>query len=260
LIFSIFDLFSGIIATARNISSTYGFIGLWRGLGPTILRVFFGAGIYFSSIHLISDLLTQKQAKNKTTTTSSFLSGFLGRTVAAAAMSPVSIVKTRMEFVDKSSLPFKNTFSGILYIWKNEGIRNLYIGLIPTLIRDAPFSGIYYTFYNSFKGMMESELSQSIIPFSPVRNFLVGISAGAIATMITQPADVIRTRMQLSSTHEKSLNGFQLLVKTSKHLIQTEGFSGLFIGGVARITKRAVSTAITWTIFEEFLKISRIKS
>jgi solute carrier family 25 protein 38 len=127
----------------------------------------------------------------------------------------------------------------------------LYIGLIPTLIRDAPFSGIYYTFYSYFKSLIETDFFQALIPISPVRNFLVGISAGAIATMITQPADVIRTRMQLSSTHERSLNGFQLLVKTSKHLIQTEGFAGLFIGGVARVTKRAVSTAITWTIFEE---------
>lgn len=121
---------------------------------------------------------------------------------------------------------YKGMISGLNVIYKAEGPRGLCRGLIPTLFRDAPFSGLYLMFYSQIKqsfpeGMQNNEtdsinsinnLELCHIKFmfcfsfkldwlegnaaSPL-HFTCGIVAGILASLVTQPADVIKTKMQL---------------------------------------------------------------
>ena len=83
----------------------------------------------------------------------SFLAGFIARTLAATLLSPVAVVKTRMEWAGKGTLPYRSTLGGLVHIAKAEGVGALYAGLIPTLVRDSPFSGMYYMIYSKLKEM-----------------------------------------------------------------------------------------------------------
>lgn len=179
--------FSGPIRTARALVAEHGAASLWRGLGPTIARVFFGAGIYFSSIHALSDALKsvgasegsggggteraqfrgegggagtsgppvapQPQQGALSDTARAFIAGFTARTLAATLLSPIAVVKTRMEWTAREALPYRTTAGGVAHIARAEGISALYAGLIPTLARDSPFSGVYYTIYSKLKAM-----------------------------------------------------------------------------------------------------------
>lgn len=85
------------------------------------------------------------------------------------------------------------------------------------------------------------------------RNFGAAALAASIATVLTQPADVIRTRLQLGGMPPgtRAWQAGTVLVRGLLAVAAAEGPRALFVGGIARIAKRALSTALTWTLFEE---------
>merc|ERR1712096_387959 len=75
-------------------------------------------------------------------------------------------------------------------ILAQEGARGLVVGLVPTIARDAPYSGLYLMFYTKLKYLVAFHDKQ-------FPNFLCGLLAGALATTLVQPADVVKTHLQL---------------------------------------------------------------
>ena len=62
-------------------------------------------------------------------------------------------------------------------------------------------------------------------------NFASGAAAAVVATLATQPADVIRTRMQLVAANGRHLGP----VKTLQVAMQTGGASALLVGALPRV-------------------------
>ena len=94
---------------------------------------------------------------------------------------------------------------------REGGFRSLWKGLIPTLWRDVPFSGIYWMAYEYYKDSfirqmlateakdIETYNNDNIGSFSLFKaSFMSGAVSGGIATIITQPFDVLKTRRQAS--------------------------------------------------------------
>ena len=117
-----------------------GVLGLWRGLLPSLLRTVPGVGLYFGTAHSLRSHISTKDAST------SLMIGFVSRSVACTAMIPVTVIKLRTE-----SNCQKLIATGFSDIYKMEGIRGLTRGLLPTILRDAPFSGIYMMLYDSIK-------------------------------------------------------------------------------------------------------------
>ncbi|KJE96880.1 hypothetical protein CAOG_010061 [Capsaspora owczarzaki ATCC 30864] len=77
----------------------------------------------------------------------------------------------------------------------------------------------------------------------PLTNLASGLWAGFLATTATHPPDVIRARMQLYP--EQYPTFFSSLSKID------EGVAGLARGIVPRVLRKSITTAVTWTIYEE---------
>ena len=72
--------------------------------------------------------------------------------------------------------------------------RSIYKGMIPTLLRDVPFSGLYWYLYEKNKKYFEGNFdSKTLNPFFV--NFLSGATAGTISSIVTNPIDVVKTRI-----------------------------------------------------------------
>lgn len=180
----------GALATARRLVASEGWPALWKGLAPAILRVFFGAGIYFVALDAIQRRLaaattataapphavapsndpaaaavaaaiasaaaaesSRLSAASPPTAWSAgardFVAGACARTFAATVMLPVAVVKTRMELAPRGTAHFRTPFHGMAHLARSEGAGALFRGLLPTVARDAPFSGLYLACYTA---------------------------------------------------------------------------------------------------------------
>jgi solute carrier family 25, member 38 len=233
--------------------------------GPTVARVFVGAGVYFLVLHELMGMVRTAHGLEEGAplpTAWTFAVGAAARCLAAGLLNPVSLAKTRMEWAKKDGSPYRGTLSAVVSIARQEGVRGLFAGLVPTMIRDAPYSGIYLSVFMRAKRAVAPGGSLEALgaPFpEAVRTFVCGLLGGVVATLVVHPADTIKTRLQLRSASflGSPLDPKPTIVGEIRAVFREGGVRTLFAGAVARVTKRTLSTALTWTLFEQVLKVTR---
>ena len=237
---------AGTVGTVIHIIKKENVFGLWRGMTPSITRVIPGVGLYFSSLHWLKHTL---HLKDPLTPTEAVLLGVTARTMSGALLIPITVVKTRFE---SDVYKYKNIREALKIIYKQEGVRGLSRGLVPTLLRDAPFSGLYLMFYTRLKSAIVETDLLSTKSSAPI-HFSCGILAGIFASIVTHPADVIKTKMQLYP------NEFRQVRSAIVRVHKKYGVLGYFKGIVPRMLRRTLVTAMAWTVYEEVTKSMGLK-
>ena len=131
-------------------------------------------------------------------------------------------------------------------------------GFSATLLRDAPYAGIYLLFYERIKAGSILSLSNSRNqPDNHIKetelfllNGISAFSAAVMASLVTHPFDVIKTRMQIYPQI------YPKFIGTLRTMIQQEG-SRAFLAGIGpRLARKGLNAAITWAIYEQLSKSS----
>ncbi|KAF5867702.1 putative solute carrier family 25 member 38 protein [Botrytis fragariae] len=272
---------ASLYTTIRELSRSPNSIrSFWRGTVPSALRTGFGSAIYFTSLNALrqnvarSNLLrTIGVVEQKTMIHSSSLpklsnlanlsTGAVARAGAGFILMPMTIIKVRYE---SNLYAYKSIVGAGRDIFLTEGFRGFFSGFGATAIRDAPYAGLYVLFYEELKkrlshivhsspqveGLAEKVdlgLSKNMKGSTSASiNFGSGVLAAGLATAITNPFDAIKTRIQLQP--KKYTN----LVMAGKKMVGEEGVKSLFDGLGLRMGRKAVSSALAWTIYEELIR------
>lgn len=129
-------------SVTREILRREGIPGLYKGLTSTMLREMPGYFFFFGGYEFTRSFFIPKNGnKDDIGIFGTILSGGLGGVALWTAVFPADVVKSRIQVqstVGKSAPKFTDVFMSIL---KNEGIRALYKGLGPTLLRTFPSTG-----------------------------------------------------------------------------------------------------------------------
>lgn len=161
-------------------------------------RVVPGSSVYFFLLDKTTTAMkTTMKTPNSTTLPVhlSLLSAALARSVASVLFLPFTVVKTRFEAMG-AERPYRSTLHAMQTISRVEGLRALWTGLVPTLLRDVPHSALYFAMYNYMKSVILPLRSpESRIPVVGL-NFVAGMISGLTATVVSHPFDVVRTRLQ----------------------------------------------------------------
>jgi len=241
-----------MVQVSKEILRNEGLAGFWKGLKPSLARTVPGVGLYFGCLHGIKT--TFKMEKS---TLNSALTGASARCIAGMIMMPFTILKIRWEAGMAGSE--KRLFQDILNIGRNEGLKGFVKGALPTLARDAPYSGIYLVFYDALKNHMDPIKDQLKIS-PPVFHMVCGISAGCLASLVTQPADVVKTKMQLNSGIKGSVNSKGGSIRmAATEIWQQQGLGGFTRGLGPRMMRRSLMAAFAWTVYERAMVNMGIK-
>lgn len=230
-----------LLSAFQYVIKTDGAIGLWKGTVPTLIRTVPGISLYFYTLQLSKKIWATDldgTGLKGLTPWRAFAAGFTARGALAFALLPLTVVKTRFE---SGVYNYKGVSQALVNIYKTESLRGLFSGATATVLRDAPFSGIYYSCYEHLR----HTLSGGNATPTALTNLTSGLMSGVIATCITQPPDIVRARMQLNPVrYTKTFQSLRLIMSE-------EGWRGLTRGMTARVLRKSITTGVTWTIYEE---------
>ncbi|XP_071444279.1 mitochondrial glutathione transporter SLC25A40-like [Hetaerina americana] len=246
--------FKGTLDAFAKISRNEGITSLWSGLSPTLVLAIPTTVIYFVSyeqirvklkdyynIRIKSDAFNQVQP-----TWIPLVAGASARTWAVTLVSPLELVRTKMQ---SKRLNYYEAGQAVKSLVQYEGILGLWKGLWPTLMRDVPFSAIYWLNYEAIK----NTFSQKNPSFG--FSFIAGSVAGSISAFVTVPFDVVKTHQQIEMGEKQICEDPPCRTRSSvldvmKRIVKVEGIKGLFTGVVPRICKVAPACAIMISSYE----------
>ncbi|XP_076599281.1 solute carrier family 25 member 16 isoform X2 [Chaetodon auriga] len=198
----------GVFSTLKAVPQKEGFLGLYKGNGAMMVRIFPYGAIQFMAFDNYKKLLSKHIG----------ISGHIHRLVAGSMAGMTAVICTYPLDVIRARLAFQVTghhrYTGIanafhtVYL-KEGGVLGFYKGLTPTLIGMAPYAGLSFFTFGTLKSLglkhfpellgRPSSDNPDVLILKPHVNLLCGGIAGAIAQTISYPLDVARRRMQLGT-------------------------------------------------------------
>jgi len=170
-------------------------------------------------------------------------------------MMPITILKVRFE---SSLYSYNSLFTASRDIFRTEGVKGFFAGFGATAVRDGPYAGLYVLFYEQSKRRLSrlatkiEETSGASMKLSTSTsvgiNFISGVSAAGLGTTVTNPFDAIKTRIQLMPDR------YGNTIQAAKKMFAEEGVRSFFDGLGIRIARKAMSSALAWTVYEELIR------
>jgi solute carrier family 25 folate transporter 32 len=213
----------------KNIATTSGIKGFYRGIGPSLISypIFWGA--YFP----IKNYNFEPSGYNLV---DKFIVACGASSIASTITNPLFVIKTRVQTLDtnysQSNNQDKSNYKKLCKsIYNEEGIKGFYKGLKPTIINNTKL-GIQFPLYEYFK-----KETNSIILASGL--------AKAFASTIFYPMDLIRVNQRDTI---KNIS----IMKTTKQIYKKSGIIG-FYRGVLIYNIVNGSNFILMMVFKEYI-------
>jgi solute carrier family 25 protein 38 len=238
---------------------------LWRGTLPSALRTGLGSALYFSTLSSLRQLVANNQAKKLGATSLSIADGVLpksssvlpklsnmqnmftgatARVFAGFVLMPFTVIKVRYE---SDLYAYRSLLGASRDIIRKEGFKGFFTGFGATAVRDAPYAGLYVVFYEMSKKRLNASFDASSTGTAAALNASSGVIAAGLATAITNPFDAVKTRLQLMPAK------YSNMVKATRMMLNEDGLKAFFDGLGLRMGRKAISSALAWTVYEELI-------
>jgi solute carrier family 25 S-adenosylmethionine transporter 26 len=195
---------------------------VYRGLST---KVFFRLP-YQLTYQTVYSISTKQFEKRGISGPASFaISGMCAELGGCVFRMPMEVIKQRVQTQVYSGL-----YDGLSQISKQEGLWTFYrrIFVPQTVMYDLPWSIVVWVIYENTMNFFGDRAE-----FSPTKSLTIGALSGAIAGMVTCPADIIRTRiLSVKPTPGQPLASIS---STIQSIYATEGGRYFFRGVIPRV-------------------------
>ncbi|KAJ7161297.1 mitochondrial carrier domain-containing protein [Mycena crocata] len=244
-------LYKNSLDCAKKILRNEGFLGFYRGLGPQLIGVAPEKAIKLT----VNDIIRGRATDPETGRIKLGWELVAGGTAGGCQVvftNPLEIVKIRLQVQGEAAKAEGFAPKGAVHIIRQLGVLGLYKGASACLLRDIPFSAIYFPTYGHLKKDLFHE-GYNGKQLSFVELLASAGIAGMPAAYLTTPADVVKTRLQVEA--RKGQTNYTGLRDAFVQIYREEGFRALFKGGPARIVRSSPQFAFTLMSYEMFKKL-----
>nr|CAD7455451.1 unnamed protein product [Timema tahoe] len=137
-------------AITLELLRTKGILGLYKGIGATMLRDVSFSVIYFPLFARLNALgPRRKDNSGEAVFWCSLLSGCTSGAITALLVNPFDVVKTRLQLLKRAEgeIAYTSIADAFIKIWKNEGVKAFFKGGACRMIVIAPLFGIAQMVY-----------------------------------------------------------------------------------------------------------------
>jgi len=169
-----------------------------------------------------------------------FINGGLSGMVATTVIQPVDMVKVRIQLAGegKTGGPKPTPLSVTREILASGKARDLYTGLSAGLLRQAVYTTARLGFFDTFMGKLAVRAKEKGQTVGFAERATAGLSAGGLAAMIGNPADLALIRMQsdgLKPLAERK--NYKSVIDALGSIARSEGVGALWAGAAPTVVR-----------------------
>ncbi|KAF9458718.1 mitochondrial tricarboxylate transporter [Collybia nuda] len=239
----------GPLTIIKETVKNKGIVGLYSGCTALIVGNAVKAGVRFVSYDHFKQMLADPQGK--VSAPRSLLAGLgAGMTEAIFAVTPSETIKTKL--IDDAKRPnpqYRGLIHGTTSIVRQEGLRGIYRGLFPVMMRQGANSAVRFTTYTTLKQFVQGTARPGQTLPSAI-TFGIGGIAGLVTVYTTMPLDVVKTRMQSLEARAQYRNTFHCAYR----IFTEEGILRFWTGTTPRLARLVLSGGIVFTVYENIIK------
>lgn len=242
--------YRGFLHAARTISRTEGITAMYAGLSAALTRQVTYTTLRLGLYSTLRERLTDDSGK--TSMLAKFGAGTAAGGIASAMSTPVEVSMVRM-YSDGGSAQrrgYRNIFDALLRIAREEGVRGLWSGATPTIVRSMVANCVQLGSYDQAKeGFLKAGFEDGIG---------VHVSASSLSglaySFVTLPIDSAKTRLQ----NQRPVDGvlpYRNLGHAMVKVARLEGFGSLWKGFLPYFSRCAGHTVAMFLVLEQVKKL-----
>jgi len=241
--------YKGMFDCLRKVSKEEGPKALYKGLTPFVTHLTLKYALRFGLFEKIRVLLNG----GKTSASSNgqnFIAGLaVGCIEATMIVTPFEVIKTRLQKQKGNvDLKYKGPIDVVVKVVREEGLRRLWSGNVPTVIRQGSNQAFNFMSMQILNEALWGKKQGDGKTLEVWKTLLNGLLAGAVGPCFNAPVDVIKTRMMAQTYVPGEPIKYKNWFQAGKLIAQEEGPRALWKGIIPRLTRLAPGQAITWTV------------
>lgn len=214
--------------------------GLYQGIQATILSAFpVGFGYIFG--YNYSRSLMNKWLPNLNEHYVNLCGGIFAEVCCNAVRCPFEVSKQQMQVgLDRSlSATVRN-------IYKTSGVSGFYKGMLPLILRDAPYSASFMPIYEYLKKIRKLDSTRELSFYDHLVNSAV---SATIASFLTHPMDTVKTRMMTQRYDNSSF------FETANQHYREHGIRGFYRAYLLRMVNAIYFAMVFFGVYEKSITL-----
>ncbi|KAF4524669.1 hypothetical protein B566_EDAN012251 [Ephemera danica] len=165
----------------------------------------------------------------------------------------LQVLKTRLAL--RKTGQYRSIADAAVKIYKAEGFRSFYRGYVPNLLGIIPYAGIDLAVYETLKNYYQRQNDTQGSPPGVLLLLACGTVSSTCGQISSYPLALVRTRLQAqtmvaTTTIGTAAHAQLTMIGTIRHILQRDGFTGLYRGIGPNFLKVAPAVSISYVVYE----------